>query len=309
MKIIVTGANGFIGSGLLKELEKQKCEIYAVLRSSSSDTKYISQINNIHYIYCDMNAYSSLHEKTTERHFDAFYHLAWEGTLGIDRADYNMQLKNVANTIAAAKAAVELQCKKFICTGTITEFVAKQSVEKDYTSQNMVYAICKNVAHELTNVYCKSNNIQVVWAIMSNTFGKGKSIGNIMSYLINNLLEGNEVAFSSARQPYDCIYLEDAVHALYLLAKCKTNHNTYFIGSGKPRILADYLIPAGEIVAPGADIGIGKRADDNIEYNWDWFDTSCLKDDTGFEANTPFEEGIRMTAEWYKENMKISTKG
>ena len=49
------------------------------------------------------------------RGFDAFYHLAWEGTLGANRADYNMQLKNVAYAIEAAKAAAALQCKKFIC--------------------------------------------------------------------------------------------------------------------------------------------------------------------------------------------------
>lgn len=308
MKIIVTGANGFIGSGLLKELDAQRCEIYAVLRSPSSDTRYISGLKNLHILYCKMDQYEMLPELVKERDFDAFYHLAWEGTLGADRADYDMQLKNVMNTLAAAKAAVALHCKKFICTGTVTEFVAKQSVEKDYTSQNMVYAICKNVAHELANVYCKSNNMEMIWAIMSNTFGTGKSIGNIMSYLISNMIAGKEVAFSSAQQPYDCIYLEDAVHALYLLAKCKTNHNTYFIGSGTPRILKDYLVSAGNIVAPGKDIGIGKRPDDNIEYNWEWFDTSALKEDTGFTTRYTFEEGIRITSDWCKENAVSNSK-
>lgn len=302
MKIIVTGPNGFMGSGLLKELDAQGCEIYAVLRSPESDMSHISYIENLKIIYCKMEEYHTLLQKTKERGFDAFYHLAWEGTLGANRADYNMQLKNVAYAIEAAKAAAALQCKKFICTGTITEFVAEQSVEKDYTSQNMVYAICKNMAHQLVNVYCKTNGMEMIWARMSNTFGTGKSIGNIMSYLIRNVIDGKEVTFSSARQPYDCIYLEDAVHALYLLAKCKTNHNTYFVGSGKPRILKEYLTTAGEIIAPGYDIGIGKRPDDNVEYQWEWFDTTALHEDTGFEPSYTFEEGVRKTADWYREN-------
>ena len=302
MRVIVTGANGFIGSGLLHELETQGCEIVAVLRSNQSDTKYISGIHNLKIVYCDMDHYDQLPQIIGEKGFDVFYHLAWEGTLGADRADYQLQMKNVLNALEAAKAAIELQCKKLICTGTVTEFVARCAVEKNYTSQNMIYALCKNFAHSLLNVFCESNGIEFVWAILSNTFGKGKSIGNIISYLISNMTAGKEVAFSSALQPYDCMYLEDTVHALYLLAERETKHNTYFIGSGNPRILKDYLTSAADIVAPGAEVGIGKRPDDNIEYQWEWFDTLPLNEDTGFKCCYTFEEGVRKTVEWYRKN-------
>ncbi len=300
MKVIVTGANGFIGSGLLNELVQNGCEVYAVLRSPSSDTQYISSTNNVHWVYCDMHDYDSLVSKLPHQKYHAFYHLAWEGTLGSQRADYDIQLNNCCNTLAAAKAALSLGCEKFICTGTITEFVAKQSVEKNYTSQNMVYAVSKLYTHNLLNIFCKTHGLTLVWAILSNTFGCGKPIGNIISYLIGNLIEEKELAFSSAEQPYDCVYLEDTVRALYLLAKCENKHDIYFIGSGKPRILKEYLLSAGNLIAPGKDIGIGRRADDNVEYQYVWFDTEALKQDTGFECSHTFEEGVALTADWYR---------
>ena len=303
-RVIVTGANGFMGSGLLHELAATGCEIYAVLRSPKSDVSYISDIEGLHFVYCEMNHYELLQNMLPEGGFDAFYHLAWEGTLGDDRANCYMHLDNCRNTLTAAMVTKKLRCKKFICTGTITEFVARESLEKDYSSQNMIYAISKHYTHVMLNVFCKMNDIQYVWAIMSNTFGIGKPIGNIMSYLINTLLDGKETAFSSAEQPYDCIFLEDAVRGLRLLGECDNHHHTYFIGSGQPRILKEYLLAAGQIVAPNQDIGIGKRPEDNLVYEREWFDTSALREDTQFMPKYTFEEAIKITAEWLKQQKK-----
>ena len=300
-RVIVTGANGFIGSGLLRELSSAGYEIYAVVRSPASDLRFVANLDGVHFVYCEMSQYESLDKMLPEGPYDALYHLAWEGAMDADRANAFMQLENCKNTLAVALASKRLGCKKFIATGTITEFVAHESIEKNYVAQNVTYAIAKQYTHALLNVLCNMNDIRLVWAVMANTFGVGKPVANIIFNLLNALIDNEETAFTRAEQPYDCIFLEDAARALRLLGECENHYSTYLVGSGQPRILKDYLLSAANIVAPSRIIGLGKRPEDRVVFRREWFNNSALREDTNFEPAYTFEEGIQITANWLRQ--------
>lgn len=91
-RVIITGANGFVGRHLVKELSKQGYEIWSVIRNPDEDISCIKKLNpNI--VYCDLKNIDKLDEIILERGFDCFYHLAWAGSSGEGRKNYLEKLK------------------------------------------------------------------------------------------------------------------------------------------------------------------------------------------------------------------------
>ncbi len=290
-KAIVTGANGFIGSWLIKELVKNNVEVIAIVRNENSNIDVISK--QIKIVYSDLGSISGLANKISDRDIDVFYHLAWSGTGGKDRADYKLQLLNSNYACESAVLAKELNCKKIVCTGTITEKIAENILNIKVKAENTIYGIAKHTTHCLLDVLCKKLDLKYVWARLSNIYGGNNLTGNIISYALEELQQGKKPSFSKAEQPYDLMYVKDMVRALYLLGTENIIENCYFVGSGEPRILKDYLISIKNIFGNDAKIGLGERPEDGLKYYLDWFDTSNLQRDTGFQVLNTFEDNIR----------------
>jgi nucleoside-diphosphate-sugar epimerase len=85
------------------------------------------------------------------------------------------------------------------------------------------------------------------------------------------------------------------------LGEKKVSKNYYFIGSGEPRLLKDYLLEIGKAYGRPDLIKIGVRPDDGILYTFDMFDISSLENDIGDYVSKSFTEGIRYTIENYGE--------
>lgn len=292
-KALVTGANGYIGSSLIKTLQKNNIEVIAVVRNR--DSKIDNLPENVRIVYCELDSISTLHELVTDRDIDAFYHLAWQGTSGSDRFNYQLQLLNAQYACDSAVAAKKLNCKKFICTGTITEKIAENILTIDVKAENTIYGIAKHTTHCILEILCKKLELPFVWARLSNIYGGDNLTGNIISYTLQELQKGNRPSFSKAEQPYDLMYVKDAAKALFLLGKKDTREACYFIGSGSPRILKDYLIAIKDVYGYGAEIGLGEKPEDGLKYKIDWFDTANLERDTGFKAENTFEHNIQET--------------
>lgn len=299
-KVIVTGANGFVGSWFLKELSKNNIEIIAVVKNHSSNIDNISLIEGVTIVYCELSNISNLHEIIKERDFDTFYHLAWEGSTGVERKNYKKQLLNVNFSCDAAKVAKELGCERFLVSGTITEKIAENILNLDVKAENTIYGIAKHTTHNLLDVICNNLGIKYVWMRFSNVYGPNNFSGNIISYLLQELLKNNTPTFSKAEQPYDLVYVEDLVYAMYLLGDSDLNNSCYFLGSGSPQLLKNYLIKTKNIFDKNAIIGLGERKDDGLVYNKEWFDISSLVNDTGFKSKFTFEEGMTKTINWIK---------
>lgn len=296
-KVIVTGANGFIGSSLIKKLVCNGISVvalditFAISRLPESDL--------IEKIEVKLDNADEMLSKIPAGSYDAFYHFAWQGVNGADKADPTVQLKNCQMTINCATVAKALNCKKLLCAGTIAEQATNSLPNLEKTSGGMMYGVAKHCTHLMLENYCKNIGQDFVWMQFSNIYGPSNKTGNLVSYTISELMKGNEATFGPAMQPYDFIYVEDLIEAVYRLGVNETVRNCYFIGSGEPRILKDYLLEIGREYGHEEQIKIGVRPDDGIVYTMDMFDTSKLKKDIGEYISKNFTEGIRYTLEHY----------
>lgn len=295
--VVVTGANGFIGSSLIKRLIDKKIKVVAL--DISFATSRLPENELITKIETRLNDVESIESIIPASAYDVFYHFAWAGVNGPDKADPVIQLKNAEMTMNCATVAKRSGCKKFLCAGTIAERVTESLAHLDKTSGGMMYGVAKHTTHLMLETYCKNIGLNFVWMQFSNIYGPSNKTGNLVSYTIGELMKGNEATFGPAIQPYDFIYIEDLITAVLKLGENETSRNCYFIGSGEPRVLKDYLKEIGSQYGREDLIKIGLRPDDDIVYTMDMFDTSALKTDIGDYISKSFTDGIKYTLENY----------
>lgn len=296
-KVIVTGANGFIGSSLIEKLVENGVSVVALDISFAVSRMPESEL--VKAIVLKLDNVDEMLEKIPVGEYDAFYHLAWQGVNGADKADSTVQLKNCQLTINCAMVAKALNCKKLLCAGTIAEQATNSLPHLEKTSGGMMYGVAKHCTHLMVENYCKYIGQNFVWMQFSNIYGPSNKTGNLVSYTIGELMKENEATFGPALQPYDFIYVEDLIEAVYRLGKNETVENCYFIGSGEPRVLKDYLLEIGRAYGHEELIKVGIRPDDGIVYTWDMFETDKLKQAIGDYVTKNFSEGIRYTLENY----------
>lgn len=295
-KVIVTGANGFIGSSLIKKLVEKGIAVVAV--DLSFAVSHLPESALITNIEAGVDAYIA--EKIPAGEYDAFYHLAWRGVNGAEKADPTVQLANIQMAIDCAKVCKQLGVKKLLCAGTVAENVTFSLPNLSQTSGGMMYGVAKHACNLILEDYCKNIGLPFVWMQFSNIYGVGNKTGNLVSYTLGELLAGKEATFGPAEQPYDFIYVDDLIEAVFRLGVNSSPKAFYYIGSGSPRKLADYLWRIGELAGCADKVGIGVRADDGIKYTMAMFDNSDLVSAVGNYVTTSFDEGILKTIEWLK---------
>ena len=295
-KVIITGANGFIGSSLIKKMVANNVEAVAVDITFAGDrlpaTDLITKI--------EPGVDAALADKIPAGEYDAFYHLAWRGVNGAEKADPTVQLANIQMAVDCANICKKLSVKKYLCAGTVAENATFSLSNLQQTSGGMMYGVAKHACRLIVEDYCKNIGQNFVWMQFSNIYGVGNKTGNLVSYTLGELMAGKEATFSPALQPYDFIYVEDLIEAVYRLGANETKKAFYYIGSGSPRILKNYLLRIGELVGYADKVGIGIRPDDGIKYSMDMFCNKDLVEAVGEYVSTDFDNGINKTIAWLK---------
>lgn len=213
--VIVTGGNGFIGSSLIKKLVANGIKVVAVDITFQGERLPESELITKIESCVDV----SLAEKLPVEEYDAFYHLAWKGVNGADKANPSVQLANIQMAIDCADICKKLNVKKYLCAGTVAENATFSLPNLKKTSGGMMYGVAKHACHLILEDYCKNIGQQFVWMQFSNIYGVGNRTGNLVSYTLGELMAGNEATFGPALQPYDFIYVDDLIEAVYRLGE------------------------------------------------------------------------------------------
>ncbi|WP_312692022.1 NAD-dependent epimerase/dehydratase family protein [Caproiciproducens sp.] len=302
-KAIVTGASGFVGSWLVRRLLENGVRVTAVELPGNANIKRLPVHENLSIVFCEPSGELSLSQIIKDRGFDVFYNLAWNGAGGPNRANYTIQLHNVKMCLDYLTAADSLQCDKFISVGTIGEYMAELAANNNIVSENFMYATCKSFTEKMLRIAAHKLSCQFIWCTFCGLYGPGDGTPNLVNYTIKNLLNGVSPQYGPAEQPFDFLHISDCVNALYLIGKSNTAVNSFFIGSGSPRPLKEFLYAIQQAVCPQIKVGIGERPDDGTVYKLEWYDIQSLVKETGFKPNYSFQSGILETAEWLKTQL------
>lgn len=292
---IVTGANGFVGHHLVKILSENGYKVYAVVRDASKKISNISLDKNIEVIQCSMEKIEQLPNLIQNREINYCFHLAWAGSSGQLRGDYELQMKNVLWTGKLIETIYTMHIKKIIVAGSVTQLMYRDYLTEDQISPEMVtcYAIAKINAEYLSKCLCTKYDIDLCWTYISNFYGADDSTGNFINFLIKNYSKGIVPALTSAEQLADFAYVTDIAKGLMYACEKGEKNNAYYIGYGSPKPLKDFILKLKNIINPAIESGIGLKSFNGRNIDFSKIDIGKLNRHTGFVADVCFEEGIK----------------
>ena len=279
-RAIITGATGFIGVHLVNELLSHNVEVIALHHQGDKDINRLPAETTT--ITCSMDDYTKLPGLLDDNGFDAFIHLAWEGATGPGRADEAIQTKNAYRTLEALKAAKAVGCKKFVGVGTVYENFYSQMAEAPSFRNPAFYIMGKKFTRDMARQLAYKLEIEFTWCTFCHPVGKLIKPDQLLAYAIKSLLDGTSPTFGPAKDWFDIVHVEDLATGLYLAAKNNLSYPACFIGSGKPRVLSDYLNELPKILGVDLTVGIGERPDDGLRFDKNWLDATQFIKDTGF---------------------------
>lgn len=296
-RVIVTGANGFIGKNLINELVSRNIDVYAIditFDENIADKKGITCLN------CNDFSIEQIQEKLANYQFDCFFHLAWTGTSGSLRGDYISQLNNAKITCDYIQFAKKVNCKRFIYASSINEMETYEYMQSDdiRPSGGYIYGTGKLTAHLMGEVVAYQNNIEFIPIIITNIYGAGEKSARLINTSIRKLLNKEHCSFTEGKQTYDFIYITDAINSVIEVADRGIAFNRYYIGSGKPKPLRDFLLEMKDVVDSNAELGLGDIPFNGKDISYNQFQLKKVEEDTGYKNKVPFREGIQLTIEY-----------
>ncbi len=301
-KAIVTGANGFIGTALCRELSLQGVQVIAVVRNGAENVEEIKGISNLSVVYCDLSEFYNLSAYIKDRDVDVMYHLAWMGSAGALRSNQNVQINNLRYTCDTVKACADLNCKRFVFAASIMEYEIQAAMATEETPDiNTLYSSAKVAADYMARTIAGSLGVEYIRAVISNIYGIGEKSPRLLNTSIRKLLHGEHCAFSAGEQIYDFIYIDDAAKAFVAIGDNGKNNRTYYIGSQNPRPLKEFLCELRNQINPETEIGLGEIPFHGVSLTYEEFDIHAVEKDTGFLPEVSFADGIKKTAAWIRE--------
>jgi len=302
-RVIITGANGFLGSSLVRELIANNIEVIALVKENSFHNLPNDEL--VTRIPFELSDAQKSMETLGRMNADTFFHFAWAGSSGDDRADTMLQLNNAQWSVDCLKLASNIGCNRFINAGSITEIETYRAMMNEGGKPGLghIYGAGKFAAHAMCKPTAAAIGIDFICAIITNAYGIGESERSprLINTTLRKCIRGETPRFTSGTQNYDFVYIDDVARALRLIGENGKPFNEYLVGSSKARPLREFLMEARDVIAPDVDFIFDGIPFTGVSLLLSDFDCSKTEDDTGFKASISFADGIKKTMEWLKE--------
>ncbi len=231
MKILVTGANGYLGQGIVKQLLDDGIEVIATdLSSENIDKRAIIKECNLFGVDSPLAFFE---------YPDVLLHLAWRNGF-VHNSDTH--IGDLNNHCIFLKRIIEDGIKKVAVMGTMHEIGFYEGSINENTPCNpqSMYGIAKNALRNVAFLLCKNANIPLQWLRGYYMVGNAKYGNSIFSKITNAEMEGKDLfPFTSGMNQWDFIDYND-----FCLQTAAAVEQSEIIGiinicSGRPQKLAD----------------------------------------------------------------------
>ena len=231
MRILVTGANGYLGSGIVKAILENKHEVTAVDYN-------VDQVDmRSERIVCDLFEIENPYEYFGRP--DVLLHLAWrDGFVHYS----NAHIEDIPKHYVFLKSFVEAGCKHISVMGSMHEigFFEGSINENTPCHPTTPYGIAKNALRELTEMLCKQNNSIFQWLRGYYIVGNSKHGSSIFSKITAAEEEGKkEFPFTLGQNQYDFLDYPEFCKQVAATVSQDKEQGIINICSGRPEKLAD----------------------------------------------------------------------
>ena len=300
MKVLITGGSGFVGSHLVRELDRRGDEVLVITR----DSRNAWRLSGLDIAMAEGNLIDGgfVREVVSSFSPDAIVHCAWAG-LGGKHRNSDEQTANLPIMRNILEAVAENPKIKLIGIGTQVEYGVHNTRLTEETPSNTrdLYGTCKRAGGLLGYNYAEEYGFDYAWLRLFTAFGPMDSPAYILPYAIISLLKGEPPKLSKCEQMWDYLYAEDVAR---LIIKVITNEKPfqgiYNLSSGKALRLKDVILAARLAVGGSTepDFGAVKTIKGGLYFLEG--DNTRFKDTFGWIETTSLQQAIRETVEWFR---------
>ena len=315
MRLLVTGAAGFIGSHYVRTLldgsGAGRGQISAVTvldkltysgnRANLDPVAHDPRLTFVHGDICD----AALVDELMPGH-DAVVHFAAESHVDRSiRGAAPFLVTNVIGTQTMLDAAMRHKVGRFlhVSTDEVYGSIADGSWTEEWPlSPNSPYSAAKAGSDLITLAYHRTHGLPVCITRCSNNYGPHQFPEKVIPLFVTNLLDGRKVPlYGDGLNVRDWLHVDDHCRGIQLVAEKGRDGEVYNIGGGTEltnrdlthRLLA--AVGAGpEMIEPVAD-----RLGHDRRYCVDW---SKIADELGYAPRVSFAEGLAATVAWYRDH-------
>lgn len=237
MKILITGAAGFIGSHVTERLLSEGHSVIAVDDLSSGRREYLPADLELHQLDIRDPKLAALIGNEKPR---ACFHLAAQVDVrsSIEDPVSDMQV-NLEGTLRVAQACIAAGTRRFVFASSggavYGDQVRVPTPEDEHTAPSSPYGCAKRAAEKYLETLVRHGPMEVVSLRLANVYGPrqhGRGEAGVVGIFLRQLLAGEEcVIYGDGAQTRDFIYVDDVVDAHVKALETRTA-GTYNVGSG-----------------------------------------------------------------------------
>lgn len=303
MRILLTGATGFVGSRLLRSLTASGHDVVCLGRRAAEDS---SAVNWRLEKPGDLRASDAPGGPA----FDRVYHLA---AAGVDPSDRDADRLIDVNIKFGVKLLQEIDANVFVFAGSSAEYAEKESdayKESDPLQQTDLYGASKAAGGVMHLAMARAARKPLAHLRLFHVYGPGEKPHRLTTSLFGSLKQGVRVALSPGEQIRDLVHVDDAVAAFGAagqgLQSGALSTGAYNIASGEGVKIKDVCRQIAALI--GADeslLGFGDIPMRANELACVVGDASAMKKAVGWRPALSLEDGLRKL----KEELSVGGKG
>ena len=313
MRLLVTGAAGFIGSNFVRMVANGKIEgissvavldklTYAGVKENLLSAQNIPNYSFTKGDICDTDLITSMLEEV-----DAVINFAAESH--VDRSINGASDFVQANIVGVQVLldAIKGSGRKIrflqVSTDEVYGSIESGSWTEDWPLQpNSPYSASKASGELLARSYNKTHGTDVVITRCSNNYGTYQFPEKLIPLFITNLIEGKKVpVYGTGENIRDWLHVDDHCRGIYSVLMNGRSGEVYNIGGG--RELTNNEITSLILETMGGDMlsveYVEDRKGHDLRYSVDW---TKINRELGYEPQVKFQDGLRETIQWYRDN-------
>jgi len=306
MRVLITGASGFIGSHLARLLVQEGCEVFTLLRPESDPWRIRDLLPVLRVVEGDLlDPGGAWADRLGSIRPEACFHFAWYTEPGVFLHSA-LNLQYMIASVALATRLADAGCRRLVIAGSFSEYDQRLGylAEDSALRPNTLYGATKAALYQSLALWAPKVGIDLLWPRIFGVYGPGEHAKRFVPAVITATLRGEATRLTPGEQMRDYLHVADVAGAVWAAAQSDLN-GPINIGSGKPVAIGDLARLIGDLVGRPDLIRLGDLPYREGDPMFVCANTQLLRSATGWAPRFDLETGLRDTIAWWQEQQDV----
>lgn len=301
MTVLVTGATGFVGSQVVRQLVASGEDVALIVRLGSSRRRLDGVLDRVQVFEGDLDDGAAIERLLERCRPQACVHAAWYAVPGEYLASAH-NLDSMRSSLDLLERLARAGCTHVVGIGTCFEYEMQSTPlnEDSPTKPSTLYAAAKLAFYLVAAQRAAQLGIGLAWARLFYLYGPYEDERRLVPAAIKALSAGREFLATSGKQVRDYLHVEDVASALCALSRNELG-GVFNVCSSRPVTIADLMRTLGELLGRPELIRLGTLPNREWDPAYVCGDNLRLRTDAHWEPRYAPRDGLAQTIAWWKE--------